>query len=338
MTELAQREQTASERFMNKVVALYNDDVGELDLTNHQKRLAQNYFIGTDVALKGAEERRLKKTEKYRDSVAVTWNNVNMDKLARDVVAMARIGYDPALPNHINMIPFKNNNTEQYDITFIEGYRGIELKSTKYGLDTPDSIVIELVYSTDKFKSIKKDRNNPHDTYEFEITNEFDRGEIIGGFYYHVYYDRPNKNKLVVMNMKDIEKRKPKFASVEFWGGEKDKWENGQKVGKEQVEGWFEKMVYKTIFRSAWGDITIDSQKIDDDYMQLKKIESSFADYEAEKEIKENANGEYIDVEYEEKKDPAPEEPKTENKAPEDPKEENFDDAFPETNENGPNF
>ncbi|MBY0052316.1 recombinase RecT [Brevibacillus agri] len=296
---VAQRELTQSERFMNKVVSEFSASVGVIALTDFQKRLAQNYFVALDAVLKTTEEKRLKKAEKYRDPLPVTWANVNMEKLARDVVAMARVGFDPAQPNHINLIPFKNNTTNKYDIAFIEGYRGIELKATKYGLDVPDNVIVELVYSTDKFRPIKKDWRNECEGYEFEVTNPFDRGEIVGGFYYHQYTQHPQKNKLVTMSLKDILKRKPDHASPEFWGGQKDKWENGQKVGKEQVEGWYEKMCWKTVYRAAYSDITIDSQKIDDDYLRLKQLETEYAAAEVAQEIRENANKEVIDIESE---------------------------------------
>ncbi|CAH1215226.1 hypothetical protein PAECIP111891_04233 [Paenibacillus allorhizoplanae] len=298
MTQITQKELTQSERFMNKVVNEFGSSVGEVALTNFQKRLAQNYFVAVDSALRMAEEKRLKKTNN-KDQLAISWANVNMEKLSRDVIARARIGFDPAQPNHISMMPFKNNTLNKYDIVFIEGYRGMELKAVKYGLNVPDNVIVEVVYSTDHFKSIKKDRNNQIETYEFAITNEFDRGNIIGGFYYHDYKTTPEKNKLVVMNLKDIEKRKPKHASVEFWGGEKDIWENNKKVGKEVVDGWYEKMVYKTVFRAAHGDVTIDSQKIDDDYLQMKQSEGEYADGSAAQEINENANREAIDIEHE---------------------------------------
>lgn len=298
----APQQLTAGERFTNKVIAEFGSSVGEVALTNFQKRLGQNYFIAIDAALKTAEANRQKKSEKYRDKTPVIWDNVNMDSLARNVVAYARIGLDPAQKNHINMIPYKNNTTGKYDIGFIEGYRGIELKATKYGLEVPDNVVVELVYSTDKFKPIKKDRNNPYESYEFEIMDVFDRGEIKGGFYYHIYSKAPEKNKLVIMTIKDIEKRKPMYASTEFWGGEKDVWEKDEKtgrnkkVGTEQVEGWYEKMCYKTVYRAAYNDITIDSQKIDDDYLRLKQAENEFNEAEVEAEIAENANKELIDI------------------------------------------
>lgn len=293
---ITKTEPTQSERFMTKVISEFGSSVGEVALTDFQKRLAQNYFIALDGVLKTAEEKRLKKAEKYRDKLPITWVNVDMEKLARDVVAYARIGFDPAQPNHINLIPFKNNNTGKYDIGFIEGYRGLELKSVKYGLDVPDHVTVELVYSNDYFAPIKKDANHPHESYEFQIKNPFDRGSILGGFYFHSFNKNPEKNKLVMMTLKEIEKRKPDHASAEFWGGEKDKWENGQKVGKEKVEGWYEKMCWKTVYRAAHNDITIDSQKIDDDYRRLKQMENDFAEAEVSEEIRANANQNIIDV------------------------------------------
>jgi len=315
-------ELTMSERFTNKVIAEFNSGVGEVALSDSQKRLAQNYFMGIDLALKTAEANRLRKSEKDRDPVSVTWNNIDMEKLARDVVTYARIGLDPMQKNHIHPIPFKNNNTGKYDISFIEGYRGLELKAVKYGLDVPDAVIVELVYENDKFKPIKKDMKNSIESYEFEIVNPFDRGSIIGGFYYHIYNENPEKNKLVMFSIKDIEKRKPAYASVEFWGGEKDIWENGKKTGKKkQVEGWYEQMCWKTIYRAAYNDITIDSQKIDDNYLRMKQLENDTTEKLVEAEIEEKANKEYIDIdEYEDVVDePELIEPQEEMPIPDEP-------------------
>ena len=120
--------QSMSERFMLKVVSEFGSGVGELALTEHQKRLAQNYFMALDAALKLAEEKRLKKSEQYRDLVPITWQNVNMSLLARNVVSAARIGWDALEKNHVHLVPYKNNTTGQYDIGFLPGYRGLELK------------------------------------------------------------------------------------------------------------------------------------------------------------------------------------------------------------------
>lgn len=323
-TDVAKKEPTMSERFMNAVVAQFTSEVGEVALTNFQKSLAQNYFIVADNTLKMAEEKRLKKKQN-QDPLPVIWANVDMRELAQNVVSAARTGWDPLQDNHVSLIPFKKNSINKYGLTFMPGYRGIELKAKKYGLDIPDIVVVELVYQNDKFKSYKKDRNNPIESYEFEIVNDFDRGEIVGGFYYHIFTEKPEKNKLVVFTLKDILKRKPSYASVEFWGGEKDVWENGKKVGKEQVEGWYEKMCWKTIYRAAYKDITIDSQKIDDDYLRLKQMEDSFREAEIEHEIAENANGEYIDITPETETVPQPKEQQSPSNNPSGQQQMNFD-------------
>jgi recombination protein RecT len=301
---------TGSERFTDMVIREFQGSSGQLAVTAFQKRLMQNYFISLDQTLKMAEEKRLKKTGKWQDPVPITWANINMDSLAVHVVACARIGFDPAQPNHINMVPFKNNTTGKYDIGFIEGYRGKELKAMKYGLDVPSQVIIEIVYSNDKFTPIKKDKNNPVETYTFDIGNGFERGDIIGGFYYHLYSEMPSKNKLVIVTPADIEKRKPEKASAEFWGGKKDKWEDGKKVGTEDVAGWFPEMVYKTIYRMAYNDITIDSQKIDDDFVKLALLENEAVNKmeDPRMQIAGNANtGRVIDItQHEPEPEPEP--------------------------------
>jgi len=295
-------------RFMSLVTKEFTGKSGDLALTRFQRRLANNYLIAVDRVLIEAEKKR--RTRRGADPLPVVWENVDMHELALDVVSAARIGLDPAQPNHIHMIPFKNNHTEQYNIVFMEGYRGLELKATKYGLDVPDSVVVELVYSNDRFKPIKKDFRNEVESYEFEIENPFNRGEIVGGFYYHSYTDEPRKNILMVYTLEEILKRKPVYASVEFWGGEKPVWRDGKRVGTEQVEGWFKEMCWKTIYRAAYKNITIDSQKIDDDYMRLLQREAAYLDQEiettAEETISSHANKDVIDVDFVELEDEKP--------------------------------
>lgn len=286
-----------SERFTLAVEKEYISKGGTVELTDFQKKLIQNYFIKIDSILEDSETRRMRKTEQYREAVPYDWKNINIKKLAFDVVAYSSLGLDPAQDNHIHPIPYKNNANNNYDITFIMGYNGIELKAKKYGLDVPDDIVCELVYSTDKFKQHKKDRNNDVEAYDFETTNDFDRGDIIGGFYYKVWKDNPQKNKLRVFSKKDLDKRKPKYASVEFYGGEKKSWSNGKPSGKQKVEGWAEEMHLKNIKRAAWNSIIIDSSKIDD---HLRAVLDSDAKAELllESEIEEKANKKVIDFQH----------------------------------------
>lgn len=273
--KVANVQASPSERFTNAVMKEFpNGGSGPLELTSFQRKLIQNYFIKIDGVLRESEVKRLAKSDQYRDPLEYSWQNVNMHKLAQDVVAYSSIGLDPLQKNHINPIPYKNNKTGKFDITFIEGFNGLELKAKKYGFEVPDDVIFELKYTTDQFKSHKKSLNNKVESYEFDIVNDFERGELEGGFYYMIYRDNPEKNKLVVMSRAQIEKRKPEYASAEFWGGEKDVWKNGKKAGKEEIAGWEEEMFLKTLKRHCWNSINIDSQKIDDFLMRVLENES----------------------------------------------------------------
>ena len=295
--QVANYKASPSERFASLVEREFQSNNGEIQITSFQKKLAQNYFIAIDQMLKASEVKRLAKSEQYREPLSYTWDNVNVTKLAVDVMAFSSIGLDPCQPNHLAIIPYKNSSTNKYDLNFTIGYVGLELKAKKYGFDIPKEVITEVVYSNDRFKQYKRNRENKVESYDFEVLDDFDRGEIKGGFYYLIFDDE-TKNRIRVFNMNDIEKRIPKKAAAEFWGGEKDKWENGKKTGKEEIEGWKDEMVLKTIKRAAYNSIPIDSSKIDESLMQVIQAEKS-NDIEGDirYEIQSNANMTEIDFE-----------------------------------------
>ena len=292
----------AAERFTAKVMKEFGSTVGEIQVTDYQRQLVQGYFIAIDRALKSAEEERLRKNEKNKDhekydnNLPVAWGNVNLNDLALDVVHYARMGLDMMQENHLFPIPYKNNKTGKYDMTLMPGYNGIQYIAEKYAVEPPLAVTVELVYSTDTFRPIKKSAENRVENYEFAINNAFDRGEIIGGFGYIEFAD-PVKNKLVIMTKKDIEKRKPKYASANFWGGKQKVWDNGKQVDQE-TDGWYEEMCLKTIKREIYSakHIPRDPKKIDDNYQYMKMREARIAELEAQDIIDANANGMVIDV------------------------------------------
>lgn len=268
-----------SERFTQKVISEFSGNVGEFHVTDYQRTLIQGYFIGVDRAIKTAEAERLRKNEANRDHkfdnpVPVTWANVNMTNLALDVVHFARLGLDTMQSNFITPIPYLNKKENRYDINLMLGYNGIKYIAEKYALDPPKSVTIELVYQSDVFKPYKKGRGNDVESYEFEITNPFDRGKIVGGFGYIEYGDA-RKNELVIMSMKDFEKRKPEYASANFWGGKSKEWKNGSKVDVEK-EGWLDEMCRKTLIREVYSPkhILLDPRKIDENYQYMREREA----------------------------------------------------------------
>ena len=272
-----------SERFMQKVIHEFSGSVGEFQITEYQRQLIQGYFIGVDRALKTAEAERVRKNEnnrdhKYDNAVPVTWANVNMADLALDVVHYARLGLDTMQANFITPIPYLNKKAGRYDINLMLGYNGIKYIAEKFALCPPKSVTIELVYATDNFKPYKKGRGNDVESYDFEITNPFDRGHIVGGFGY-IEYDDPKKNELVLMSMKDIEKRKPEYASANFWGGKANEWKNGKKIEVDK-DGWLDEMCRKTIIREVYSPkhILLDPRKIDDSYQYMKQREARLAE------------------------------------------------------------
>lgn len=290
-----------SERFTNKVMMEFGSSVGAIQVTDYQRQLIQGYFVAIDRALKTAEEERLRKNDnnrdhKYDNPIPIIWENVNLNDLALDVVHYARMGLDMMQKNHLFAIPFKNNKTQKYDVNLMPGYNGIQYIAEKYALETPLAVTIELVYSTDTFRPIKKTAGVRVESYEFAINDAFNRGEIVGGFGYIEYQD-PLKNKLVIMTKRDIEKRKPRYASANFWGGTQKVWENGKQV-EQETEGWYEEMCLKTIKREVYSAkyMPVDPKKVDDSYQYMKLRETKIAELEAQDVIDIYTNGAIIDT------------------------------------------
>lgn len=301
--EAQKTEQLAtSEKFTNKVLKEFGGSVaGAMQVTDYQRTLIQGYFIVIDRALKAAEEERVRKNannkdHKYDNDLPINWNTVNLNDLALDLVHYARMGLDMTQDNMLFPIPYKNNKRGWYDVNLMEGYNGIRYIAEKYAVEVPTAVTIEVVYNTDSFKPIKKGKDNRVENYEFTINNAFDRGEIVGGFAYLEFAD-PTKNELIIMPMKDILKRKPQYASANFWGGKTKTWENG-KQAETECEGWLDEMVRKTIIREAFSakHLPRDPKKVDDNYQYMRMREAHYAEIEAQAEIAANANTTYIDT------------------------------------------
>lgn len=302
----AVQQENFSERFTKKVLAEFGSTVsGAMEVTEFQKRLIQGYFIAIDRALKVAEEERVRKNDNnknhdYDNNVPVIWANVNLTDLALDLVHYARMGLDMQQDNMLFPVPYKNNKTGLYDVTLTEGYNGIRYIARRYAMEAPIGETIELVYSTDTFVPHKKDSVHPVATYEFTINNPFDRGEIVGGFGY-LEFSKPADNELIIMTRRDIEKRKPAYASANFWGGKKTEWQtvNGKREKVEvETDGWYDEMCRKTLIREVYSakHLPRDPQKIDDCYQFMKAREARFAEIQAQAEIDAAANTTLIDT------------------------------------------
>lgn len=295
LTPAEAKTMTASTRFTEMIMKQYGSAIGAYRFTEREHQLIKGYFIAIDETLRTAEAERIRKNSNnknhdYDNNLPYSWNTIDLPQLALDLAHYARMGLDMQQDNHLFPIPYKDNKAERYTITLMEGYNGIRYQAEKYAITPPRNVTVEVVYSNDRFSPIKKGKDNPGDTYTFEVPSPFDRGKPIGAFGY-IEYDDASKNTLVVMSRADIEKRKPKYASAEFWGGTKKVWENGKQI-ETQVEGWEPEMFAKTMKREIYSakHIPRDPMKIDDTYHYIKQRESQYAQLVAENEANQQAN------------------------------------------------
>ena len=295
LTPAEEKKASASKRFTDMIMAQYSNAIGTQHFTDREKNLIKGYFIAIDEMLRTSEAERIRKNtnnrnHEYDNNLPYNWNTINLPQLALDLAHYARMGLDMQQDNHLFPIPYKDNKGNQYTITLMEGYNGIRYQAEKYAVTPPTNVVTQVVHEHDKFTAIMKGKNNPGDTYTFEIPQPFNRGNPVGAFGY-IEYEDASKNKLVVMSRADIEKRKPKYASPEFWGGVKKTWENGRQV-EVQVEGWEAEMFLKTMKREIYSakHIPRDPMKIDDTYYFIKQREAQYAQMAAESEAIQHAN------------------------------------------------
>lgn len=299
-----------SEMFTDEVLRQFGQvSPGEFRISDYQRQLVMGYFIEIDKALKDAEEKRVSENgwKNVKNEDPVNWNTVDLTALALDVMHYARMGLDMTQKNMLFAIPYKDNSrkcrggTAVYVVNLMQGYNGIRYIAENYALEKPKAVTVELVYSTDVFRPIKKGRGNGVESYEFEITSPFDRGKVAGGFGY-IEYEDPSKNRLVLMSRRDMEKRIPKKASANFWGSEATgrkvtEWDGGKKAQVE-TEGWFEEMCLKTLKREVYSPkhIPVDPKRVDDSYQHMKQQELRLARMEARSVAEEQAASIVVDI------------------------------------------
>lgn len=300
LVEQKSTELSNSEKFSNYVIKEYGSQVSNAgELSPYKQKLIQGYYVAISKALENQEAQRISKNgsnkdKGYNNDLPCIWQNVDMVQLAIDVRNFSDLELDMMQPNHLSAIPIKDKKKNKYVVRFIKGYAGIQYLSLRYAIEKPKNVITELIYSTDVFKAIKKNRDNNIESYDFEITNAFNRGEIIGGFGY-IEYDDARKNKLIIMTRKDMDKRKPKYAAAEFWGGKTKEWVGGKQVDVE-TDGWLDEMLMKTLKREVYSpkNIELDPRKIDDSYNYVNQLESTYANQDRLEEIEQFANSEEL--------------------------------------------
>lgn len=271
---------TQSERFLKNVETQFAAEAGSpIAFSDYEKTLAQHLFLKVDNVLKDLETKRLAAAKPYGSPY--TWANVNMRKMALDAVHRVQLGLDALIPNHIHPVPYFNKREGKYDLDLRVGYVGKAYYRRAVAVDEPVDIACELVYSTDEFKPIKKSFSNEIESYEFNITNPFKRGDIIGGFGYLVYEDS-RKNTLIMVSEEDFEKSKNAAQSKTFWDGH-------------PVE-----MRFKTLVHRVTEKLEVDPKKVN--ATAYAYVESQEEESELRREVNENANSEILDFKVDEPK------------------------------------
>ena len=200
-------------RFSDLVEKESKDNAGVV-LSEKQKSILQGYMDSINKAINDYNKNDTEEKEK------LSWKNIDLNTLSRQAYINSLLGLDSMQEGMIYFIPYRIGNTGQYTMNIMRGYNGIRHIAEKYSKDKIVNITCELVYSNDDFVIHKKSINNEYDTYNFEIKNSFNRGDLIGGFGYIEYEDK-RKNKLVIMSKADMDKRKKLAKSKKFWGDEK---------------------------------------------------------------------------------------------------------------------
>ncbi|WP_026701481.1 recombinase RecT [Salibacterium aidingense] len=273
---------TNSERFMNNIQAQFAAEAGSpVAFSEYEKQLAQHLFLKLDSVLQEFEAKRVK--DGKTNQTPYTWHNLNMRKLSLDAVHTVQLGLDALIANHVHPVPYFNSKEKKYDLDLRVGYVGKAYYRMEAAVEKPKDIITELVYSNDHFKPIKKSAGNEIENYEFEIQNPFDRGNVIGGFGYLSYED-PTKNKIILVTEEDFQKSRKAAAGKTFWDNH-------------PIE-----MRYKTLVHRTTEKLKIDPKKVNASYLYMENKDEEEA---MRREVNENENTQYLDVEVTPVEDPS---------------------------------
>ena len=236
-TALVQRKATPAERFSKEIQRQFSSQFGDTAFTPYQKTLGQHLFIKIDMAMIEVNAKR------KDDQPEISWQNINMMRLATDAVNRVQLGVDALIPGHLYPIFYYNKAAKNYTVDLRVGYKGELYYKQQAAMKPIRKIRVEPVYATDEFVVYKRGLSQEVEGYDFKVTQPFDRGELVGGFGY-IEYEDDQDNDLVILSKAEIEKYRAKSMGIAFWGP------------------WYEQMAYKTIVRRTTDKIILDPQKI----------------------------------------------------------------------------
>jgi recombination protein RecT len=287
--EIEKAKPTMSQRFMTEVQKQFVTETNnKIEFSDYEKVLARDLFLKIDSQLISLEADRIKKNQTKK--AEITWKNVNMRKLSMDAVHRINLGLDAMLPNHIHPVQYWNSKEEKYDLDLRIGYEGELYYKCEVAIEKPKEVRYELVYENDEFEVIMKSQNQEIETYNFKVSDPFDRGEVKGGFGY-IVYDDPTKNKLVTVKKQELDKAREQGNNV-FW------------------DNHTEKMQLKTVVHRTMSYIKPDPKKVNarsyayvEEQENYTLLDNENVEENVKLEIEENANKETLGFEKEKAED-----------------------------------
>lgn len=153
----------------------------------------------------------------------------NIHSLMGAVMESAKLGLEPGMMGQAYLLPFRNNKTNQNEVQFIVGYKGlIDLVRRSGHVST---IEARVVYENDEFD------------YEYGLENKLyhkptlnDEGKPIA--YYAICKMKDGGSSFLVMGQSKMEKYRDQFAKAKYQGKVVGPWKDH-----------FEEMAKKTVLR-----------------------------------------------------------------------------------------
>lgn len=253
-----EQKQLPAQQFISKIGYCWDAEFNnELKFDNNQKTLGQHLFLKINQSFKELNEKWIDKGQNKK----ISWDNIDTNKLLIDSVHIINLGLDGLLKNHLHIIPFWNKSKGKYDINLMPGFMGKDFYRRKVAPIEPLNIIYELVFETDFFKAIKKDKDHKIETYEFCINEPFKRGKIIGGFGY-IEFENQSLNKLITVSEDDFVRYSSKSKQKYFWD-------------ENPIE-----MRYKTIVHRTTEKLQEDPNKVNQSYFKIENEEFKGEDSE----------------------------------------------------------
>ena len=105
---------------------------------------------------------------------------------------------------------------------------------------------------------IKRNGEGRKESFEFNVPEPFNRGEVVGGFGFIMYED-DRKNKIITVDRKYLKKIQSTAQSNQFWGK------------------WSEEMQKKTVAHRTSEAVPVDPRKVHDSFYKVQEEDSLFA-------------------------------------------------------------